>query len=335
MLTTFPDLDGDDDSWGFDDDEFMDYAALEHFEPLEDQQNVGNSSSLKDGMDFVKPKKKRKRNRKTCLIPRVLKRDIRRYYAAMLTNAFNTHDPYWYQAFFRSFCTADVVVKKVHVDLSLPTGKLFSQHFGIEMLPNHALRGFKWVLLQWTTMSRLNPDNVISLVQSKVVTRSDTEKSSVLFSLEASLTRIYDVNPLHLVDDMFETMMNLCPESATKVFATEDETTPLLIARIEQRSQSNSQSKPCLRENSTESRSGGASSYCDRLRSFVHADVRADDSMLSVQCPDPIEFFEEKVGASIPLLATPQTLKLRVHVKLCLDEQRRVEGIILSDLEMK
>lgn len=126
------------------------------------------------------PRKKRIRNRKRNLAPRVLKHDVRKRFAEMFANVYNMGDANVISSFFRTFSTPNVEMTKMCASYLTLKPKLIR------------VTEPRYVAQYWAVMQELMPDGVVKVENVRVVTRSDTESSTVICTMNAKYTNFYE-----------------------------------------------------------------------------------------------------------------------------------------------
>lgn len=126
------------------------------------------------------PRKKRIRNRKRTLAPRVLKHDVRKRFAEMFANVYNMGDAKVISSFFRTFSTPTVEMTKMCASYLTLAPKLIR------------VTEPRYVAQYWSVMQELMPDGVMKVENVRVVTRSDTESSMVICTVNAKFTNFYE-----------------------------------------------------------------------------------------------------------------------------------------------
>jgi hypothetical protein len=120
---------------------------LEIFEPFDDITTLEGDDFKRTESEDVSSqsvkivqhsrKKYNRKNRKKYLahtIPPIIKRDIRRLYGRMLTNVFNCHNFITYKAFFETFCSGHIQVRRQIFDVNFVTfdpGNQFIEIFNL------------------------------------------------------------------------------------------------------------------------------------------------------------------------------------------------------------
>lgn len=154
----------------------------------------------------VKKKRIRFRNRRRIYAPRVLKKDIRRQYATMMVNVFNSFDEKVFASFLGTFAVPSMQVQKLVVP-ELPSSDIFKEAFRNQIISG-AVSGMQWSMVHFLVLKSLCPDNVMRILSTKLLTRSDTAKTLLTITVQLDFTRIHNVHPLLFTEDMFEAFAN-------------------------------------------------------------------------------------------------------------------------------
>eukprot|EP01033_Poteriospumella_lacustris_P017359 gene17359-12411_t len=93
-----------------------------------DEESSTVTPEGKDAILNANTKKRRIRDRRRIYAPRIVKKDIRRQYAAMFANVYNTLDPSTIASFFKTFAIPHMRVRKT-AHLNLPTSASFQSSF--------------------------------------------------------------------------------------------------------------------------------------------------------------------------------------------------------------
>lgn len=223
-------------------------------------------------------KRKRIRNRRRIYAPRIVKRDIRRYYGEMMVNIFNSHDEHAVESFLRTFAVPDMRVRKGTM-LQMSTSTLFQQSIRNEMIGD-ALTGIQWTYIHFLVMKSMFPDQTLRIVSSRLHSRSDTQRTILEVDLRFDFTRMHDAHPLLLTDDIFESIVpsggsTPQPESATLNSESVQDTTSVASIAIE-----------------SPSSLDGLKVYADP---FLHFLRKAGSEMPRLSIPEPISFIGHMV----------------------------------------
>jgi hypothetical protein len=204
------------------DDFDFDYDTFRYFID-DDSSDSPSGTSPPPGTEDQEPdmtsKKRRIRNRRRIYAPRIVKNDVRRLYAEMTANVYNSCDDNMYASFMKTFAVPDMRMRK-SVQLELPTNKSFQDSFRREVIGDIG-SGQKWSMMHFAVFKELCPDNVMRVLSSQLLTRSDTTKTLMIMKVRFDFTRLHDVHPLLFTEDMFETLEESPPkEGATDVATT-------------------------------------------------------------------------------------------------------------------
>lgn len=170
-------------------------------------------------------RKRRHRKRRRIYAPRIVQNDVRRHYAAMVTNVHNSFDEKAYASFWTTFAVPNMRVRK-SVLLDLPTSKSFQDSFRHDVIDDIG-SGQKWSILCFSVTKTLCPDNIMRILSSQLYSCSNTSKTLLTLKVRFDSTRLHNVNPLLFTEDMFESLSkaqshvsstDVPPNSSFKVF---------------------------------------------------------------------------------------------------------------------
>jgi hypothetical protein len=166
-----------------------------------------SSTVTPDGKDVVlnaNMKKRRIRDRRRIYAPRIVKKDIRRQYATMFANVYNTLDPSTIASFFKTFAIPHMRVRKTAY-LIIPTSASFQSSFPLKAIGDigGCGRGLQWMVIFFSVLKYLCPDITMRIVSSQLLTRSDTSKTLLTMKIRVDFTRLHDVNPFLFTEGMF------------------------------------------------------------------------------------------------------------------------------------
>jgi len=165
----------------------------ERFDEFDDNDTVMISNE---------PKKRRIRDRRRILIPKVLKYDVRRFYTQMFANAMNSADAVFMQAFLDSYSLPSVQMKK-ETDASACQRVQNDPRFGIpkresmkhtqkDMEVN--LQGTQNIAQYWSFVFSMSADTVVSISDTKVVSRINTTASTVTCNFQVRFTKTFHID---------------------------------------------------------------------------------------------------------------------------------------------
>lgn len=213
--------DSNDFSWSemLEEDDFdIDYDTFRYFFDDNASDSPSGTSSPPGAANQepnMNSKKRRIRNRRRIYAPRIVKNDIRRLYAEMTANVYNSFDDDMYASFMKTFSVPDMRMRK-SVQLELPTNKSFQDSFRHEVIGDIG-SGQKWSMMHFAVFKQLCPDNVMRILSSQLLTRSDTSKTLLIMKVRFDFTRLHDVHPLLFSEDMFENLEGPPKEGTTDV----------------------------------------------------------------------------------------------------------------------
>lgn len=122
-------------------------------------------------------------------IPRVVKHDIRRFYARMLVNVWNSHDPYLFQSLLRTYAVRNVKSFQTGTfsPFRLPGGEA-NKFYSVGDVAFHGANLFaKWMGF----VQQLVPDQTMSLSDVKIVSSSASDCSVVKFRVRNYITNVF------------------------------------------------------------------------------------------------------------------------------------------------
>jgi len=139
--------------------------------------------------------KQRVKDRRWNLIPKVLKYDVRRYYAQMLANAMNSIDVAFLRSFFNNYSVPNMAMTKG------PEPRGFSKGYIDDGQQNNANsnvnpQGYSYIQLQgidavaqfWTLVCSCESDSVVKVSETKIISRINTTSSTVVTDFQTDIT---------------------------------------------------------------------------------------------------------------------------------------------------
>lgn len=191
------DFDFDTDEFDFDFDLF--FGEDDPKSRSEDSCSAGEKVQGLNENDRKK-RKRRKRNRRRLVAPRIVKNDVRRHYATMMANVCNSFDDNTYASFLTTFSVPNMRIRKA-ASLDLPTSPCFQEAFRQDSLDDIRV-GVKWLVVCFSVIKRLSPDNTMSILSAQLRTRSDTNKTLLSMKMRFDFTRFHNVHPMVFAEDM-------------------------------------------------------------------------------------------------------------------------------------
>lgn len=284
------DISEDYDDFYFDFDyefDFSDDCPWESSSPSEE-------APAQDSPPTARMRKKRIRNRRRIFVPRIIKRDYRRHYATMMANMFNSYDNAAYAAFFTTFAAPNMRVRKAAA-FDLPASQEFQDSFRQNTVENDVDNGgTDWSVMHFSVMKSLFPDMTMRVESAVLRSRSDTSKTLLTVKARIAYTRMHDVSPLLVTEDMFESTRTTAEPTETTTTTTTTTTLP--------KDATPSSSRAVLREIATRA--------------------------------DPHEYYKKKTGTDMPMLQEPQEVSFIGTVNFYFDELRRVEMLEIVGVEL-
>ena len=122
-------------------------------------------------------------------IPRIVKHDIRRFYARMLVNVWNSHDPYLFQSLLRTYAVRNVKSFQTgtFASVRLPGGEA-NRVYRVSDFAFHGANLFaKWMGF----VQQLVPDQTMRLSDVKIVSSSASNCSVVKFQIANKITNVF------------------------------------------------------------------------------------------------------------------------------------------------
>lgn len=309
------------------------------------------SSSSSVAQSEAVAKKRRVRYRRTQSFPRVIKTDIRRHYATMIANVFNSHCISLLQSFFATYCTQQLRVEKKFNELSK---KPYADQ--------HLLTSTTGILLLAAVGMQLNPDETFTLTNTKVITRSDSDEATIVINFSTSLTTLYDVDPDEVANEMVESAFNLNLSSEPTISASGGSSQDALRSSLGDIVSVVTSSELSLTSNSYDTTSTlsddtssavSHSSSCNIAPSKPAQENRAgrytsksQDSLSfestariftpvrkgsPVRLPNAFAFFQARTGRSIPLRDHPQRIQSHNQITLLLNAKRQIECVAMVE----
>lgn len=191
------DFDFDTDEFDFDFDLFFGEDD-DRKSRSEDSYSPGEKEKSLNEND--RKRKYRKRNRRRLLAPRIVKNDVRRHYATMMANVCNSFDDNTYASFLTTFSVPHMRIRKA-ASLDLPTSPCFQEAFRQDSLDD-IRGGVKWLVVCFSVIKRLSPDNTMRILSAQLRTRSDTSKTLLSMKMRFDFTRFHNVHPMVFAEDM-------------------------------------------------------------------------------------------------------------------------------------
>jgi hypothetical protein len=316
-------------------DEPVDYDDIiddeeEEFEWLtvdqqEEESNSDDSDQYHhhdDGDVTTKPVRRRRRRKHSFLvIPRLFKRDIRRFYATMLANVSNSHDYSLFYGFFRTYAASDMVIKRHRVGSSLQALQTMTAAYSSSctaMAPRdsggsgvHEIQGILSYANALYCATQMNPDQVVSVHNVQVLTRPASDISRVTFDMEVRFTHLYDLPPVVFVDNVLtvvnEYLTALAAAAGNDHIESTTTTTTTTHHAID----------------------GGGMATLSTPHLMATLPVGAEALRPLV---DPFQLCPLVCGRPIRLSAKPVPILVRVRTVLHLDERRRITVVEATDI---
>lgn len=146
------------------------------------------------------PRKKRIRDRRVRLVPRLIRSDVRRYFAQMFVNAMNSHSPDMLHSFFERYATPTLSMAQ-HCSLSMDphakgsaTWSSPSTICGVDV----CVRGLSNVVRYWALTQELVPDETVTVASDVTILRRPGDagdSAEIHLQFGATATFVYDVAP--------------------------------------------------------------------------------------------------------------------------------------------
>eukprot|EP01033_Poteriospumella_lacustris_P004687 gene4688-3360_t len=301
MALPFPEMDVD-MMYSMDDSSVNSDSWLDTLVDLDDHSD--EDAPVAQASDTHKrPKKRRLRpNRKyksVVAIPRLFKRDIRRFYATMLANVHNSHDHNLLAAFFRTYAVDDIVLTRhQHINDhrgaiggALPSGVFHSRVFHENEA--HDLCGMSSLVRMMSCLFALYPDQICRTDNIRIVSRAGETTSRVEFDFLIAFNLLYNIHPIAFMDHLFEAVTATHDDQSD---ASSDSTTTTTV----------SAGGPLMTLSTPLRRPSTSSQF------------------------DPFAYFYEKVGHALPLRPDPLPMSIQMRAVMHVDECRRMCRLEMS-----
>eukprot|EP01033_Poteriospumella_lacustris_P016788 gene16788-12012_t len=181
--------------------------------------------------------------------------------------------------------------------LDLPASQEFQDSFRPNAVKSDVDNGgTDWSVMHFSVMKSLFPDMAMRIESAVLRSRSDTSKTLLTVKARVSYTRMHDVSPLVVTEDMFESTRATAEptETTTTTTTTTTATSP--------KDTTPSSSRAVLREIATRA--------------------------------DPHEYYKKKIGTEMPRLQEPQELSFIGTANFYFDESRRIEMLEIVGIEL-
>lgn len=332
-----------------------DYLSLTQIEPNSDFELEifpTRSDSLSDLSYNMKSdavaKKRRIRNRRVPL-PKIVKTDIRRHYGTMMANVLNTHSISLLQSFFATYCTHHLSVEKQYSELTK------KPH-----VDQHLFTSTTGILLLAAVGMQLTPDETFSLKKYKVITRSDSDETTILLKFSACRTLLYDVDIDALVNDMVGSVFKLrVPSSAAESTGEDDSaslsedllrsslgdivsvvTTPKQSLNTPEIKTTDSAASTIYHTSSIvppapsmkEEELGNGNRNHQRSSAPVVRVLTPAQHGTPVRLPNAFAFYQAKTGKCIPLRSSPEQVQVHSQVMLLVNSKRQIVRISVGQI---
>lgn len=265
-----------------------------------DEFEARSDSPSTTSADQVVRRRRIRPKRKKNYIPRVVKSDIRRHYGSMVANVLNSCNNELMHSFFQNYAIPAFRMEMRQVDPSsyahLPPQVI--QNNVSKFVKGISFDGEEWLKFMSPVCHAASPDQVFRLNNVRLVTRLNDESSLVVMDTEIEGSRVYDINPLDVLDYIFS--------------YDSDEVTP----------GKHSQHQAVLRTsalNASAPTSTPVSTYSSPSSRLQHDGLNRNCNAKQV------------FGPSVKLLPQPKRVRMQSQMVLVLGVDRRIESIIVGD----
>lgn len=294
----------------YSDDEFWGSEWI--LEDLVDEEEATTSKGSSIDHDEKVPKKKRirkKRARKIPYIPRIVKHDVRRFYSRMIANVLNSHDISLLSSFLETYAHRDMTFQQSSPNIDYDMKKF--SYYCEEGPSQLSIVGIQPFIAYDAIVRQLLPDQAISITESSIKTRSNSEKSEIICRIDVQFTRLYDVGSNALYENIVKNLVVQSPHDVN-----EPDSLSMNDANSARSSFSNL-SRPA--ESSSESKKADDSRIMSVLTK--HEPLSKSD------VPDVFEYYLSSTGSNVPMVAEPKSFSLSAIFVIGINERRQIESL--------
>lgn len=292
----------------------------------EDETNASTSDQMSIDDKIKKKRIRKKRVRKIPYIPRVVKHDVRRFYSKMIANVLNSHDIPLLNSFLETYAHRELVFKQTRLNVDFE--QLTLSCHGDKENPHFSLVGIQPLVEYEAIVHQLNPDQAISITETAIKTRSDSEKSEIVCRIDVSFTRLYDIGSSALYDDIVKNLIGSSTSNSSDNDSQE--------SSLEQGSDvsSSSLSSPSL--SSTDL--GESDSLAEDKQ------INNNNRMMSVltkhepvlrkkaSTPNVFDYYYSSTGSTMPIVAEPKSFSFSAQFVIGLNERRQIESFYFENV---
>lgn len=224
------------------------------------------------------------RKRRLDYVPPVVKHDIRRHYSRMLINVANSSNISLLKSFLETYGTLDAFVYSFEMDQE-HSSRCNSNVF--------LLRSLQETLHFFTVRDRFFPDAVANLTNTRVVTRSDSDRCEIHCDMIVRVTIRYDYDIFALHDSLLSHSVEASGTSGSPSSHNKD----------------------------------NKSQHQDRGNDDIMRIFRRHQPLSQLPYVDPFEMHYYKTGTHIPLHPRPFALIVKTNMMLVTNGRRQIERI--------
>lgn len=268
--------------------------------------------------------KKIRKRRMLVLAPHVTRNDIRRQYSQMILNAYNSHDLHLLQSFFATYCSKTCCMHRDSRSLT-PLERALSMAQNSNIEPTyHYHRGLfnsstQGILLAFSLLMQLAPDQVLTAENVQVATRSDSDATLISMDFCGTFTHIYDTDAEVMAEEMAEVACRINQNDNNDVIASCDSFVDPLRASL---GDLVSVIRSNMSDNSSQTDSDTSGSSTANSLMSLRQRPKFESSL---RPPDAFAFYYYTRGTNIPLIASPQLFSVRFRFTMHVNAQRQID----------
>lgn len=303
---------------------------------LEHDDADSNSDDLQVAISRKRPSKN--------YIWNVPKTDIRRVYPIMFANCFNKLDPGLTYSFFSTYTNGTIMGNHDFSEVNFNAKQVPENGTGHLASPRN--KSLEMMLLFYSIMAQLNPDECIRLRKGYIKTRFDSKISEIICDVAFEFTRIYDTNPMELTEQIIaDILLNnsdyLNQMKSSYVVATEEDAS-VNDAKSSDSSVADDEdstvnlddnrsyhSEPHKQQSST---SGPTSVHAPKSRKKMTMRTLVREASNGFRYPDTLSYYYRMTGGkTLALLEVPEKTTVYFTMKMQTDEYRRLMTLDFAD----
>lgn len=123
----------------------------------------------------------------------------------MLVNVTNSHDISLFKSFYETYGHKDIIFR--HSRLDFDFDKKIMEYFENDKNPHFCLKGVQEMVNFEFIRHQLSPDQAITIKESAIKTRSDSDKSEIICTLSVTFTRLYDIESRTMYEDIVQNLV--------------------------------------------------------------------------------------------------------------------------------